>query len=193
MHGIFESMFHLPLPVAEKILRPVIVYLCLILFLRIFGKRELAQLNPFDLVVLLCLSNTVQNSIIGDDNSVSGGVIGVFSLLAVNWLLTRVLYNLPKLNQALEGEPTVLIRHGVVDREAMKKEVLTELELKTILHKQGLGDYSEVEKCVLEPSGSFYIEERDPLRADTSRTAILKQLRALTEEVRELKSRLVES
>jgi uncharacterized membrane protein YcaP (DUF421 family) len=193
MHGIFESMFHLPLPIAEKILRPVIVYLCLILFLRIFGKRELAQLNPFDLVVLLCLSNTVQNSIIGDDNSVSGGVIGVFSLLAVNWLLTRVLYNLPKLNQALEGEPTVLIRHGVVDREAMKKEVLTELELKTILHKQGLGDYSEVEKCVLEPSGSFYIEERDPLRADTSRTAILKQLRALTEEVRELKSRLVES
>jgi uncharacterized membrane protein YcaP (DUF421 family) len=193
MHGIFESMFHLPLPVAEKILRPVIVYLCLILFLRIFGKRELAQLNPFDLVVLLCLSNTVQNSIIGDDNSVSGGVIGVFSLLAVNWLLTRVLYNLPKLNQALEGEPTVLIRHGVVDHEAMKKEVLTELELKTILHKQGLGDYSEVEKCVLEPSGSFYIEERDPLRADTSRTAILKQLRALTEEVRELKSRLVES
>jgi uncharacterized membrane protein YcaP (DUF421 family) len=193
MHGIFESMFHLPLPVAEKILRPVIVYLCLIVFLRIFGKRELAQLNPFDLVVLLCLSNTVQNSIIGDDNSVSGGVIGVFSLLTVNWLLTRVLYRLPKLNQALEGEPTVLIRHGVLDRDAMKKEALTELELKTILHKQGLGDYSEVEKCVLEPSGSFYVEERDPLRADTSRAAILKELRALTEEVRALKARLVET
>ena len=82
--SLIESMFHLQLPLLEKIIRPMIVYLCLIVFLRIFGKRELAQLNPFDLVVLLCLSNTVQNSIIGDDNSVSGGVIGVFSLLTIN-------------------------------------------------------------------------------------------------------------
>ena len=191
--GIVESMFHLQLPVVEKVLRPVIVYLCLIAFLRLFGKRELAQLNPFDLVVLLCLSNTVQNSIIGDDNSVSGGVIGVFSLLGVNWLLTRVLFRMPKLNQVLEGDPTVLIRHGRVDWDAMKKEALTELELKTVLHKQGLGDYSEVEKCVLEPSGNFYVEERDPLRADTSRAAILRELRMLTEEVRALKERTTES
>ncbi|HEY6413101.1 MAG TPA: DUF421 domain-containing protein, partial [Edaphobacter sp.] len=89
---MIESMFHMQLPLLEKILRPVIVYLCLIVFLRIFGKRELAQLNPFDLVVLLCLSNTVQNSIIGNDNSVSGGVVGVLSLLSINWLLTRVLF-----------------------------------------------------------------------------------------------------
>lgn len=186
-------MFHLDLPVLEKVLRPVIVYLCLIVFLRVFGKRELAQLNPFDLVVLLCLSNTVQNAIIGNDNSVSGGVIGVFSLLTVNWILTRMLFRLPKLNQALEGDPTVLIRHGQVDWDAMKKEALSELELKTVLHKQGLGDYSEVEKCVLEPSGNFYVEERDPLRADTSRAAILRELHALSAEVRDLKARLAAS
>lgn len=78
---MIDSMFHLHLPLLEKILRPVIVYLCLILFVRLFGKRELAQLNPFDLIVLLCLSNTVQNAIIGDDNSVSGGIVGVFSRL----------------------------------------------------------------------------------------------------------------
>ena len=78
MDSIMHSMFHLPLPVMEKILRPIIVYLCLIVFLRLFGKRELAQLNPFDLVVLLSLSNTVQNAIIGDDNSVSGGIVGAF-------------------------------------------------------------------------------------------------------------------
>jgi uncharacterized membrane protein YcaP (DUF421 family) len=190
---MIESMFHLQLPVIEKILRPVIVYVCLIVFLRVFGKRELAQLNPFDLVVLLCLSNTVQNAIIGEDNSVSGGVIGVLSLLTVNWMLTRVLFRLPKLNKALEGDPAVLIRHGHVDWVAMKKEALTEIELKTILHKQGLGDYSEVEKCVLEPSGNFYVEERDPLRADTSRAAILKELRALNDEIRELKARLAMS
>src|SRR5271154_6847208 len=108
-------MFHLPLPVLEKILRPVLVYLLLVGFLRLFGKRELAQLNPFDLVVLLSLSNTVQNAMIGDDNSVSGGVIGAFSLLTINWLLTRILFRLPKVNSAFEGSPSVLIRHGVVD------------------------------------------------------------------------------
>ncbi len=134
---MIQSMFHLPLPVLEKILRPVLVYLFLIAFLRVFGKRELAQLNPFDLVVLLSLSNTVQNAMIGDDNSVSGGVIGAFSLLAINWLLTRLLFRVPKLTSVLEGTATVLIRHGVVDWKATKKEALTELELRAVLHKQG--------------------------------------------------------
>ena len=88
---MIESMFHLHLPMLEKILRPVIVYLFLVLFLRLFGKRELAQLNPFDLVVLLSLSNTVQNAMIGDDNSVTGGIIGAFALLAINWVLAHLL------------------------------------------------------------------------------------------------------
>lgn len=187
---MIDNMFHLHLPLLEKILRPIIVYLCLIIFVRIFGKRELAQLNPFDLIVLLCLSNTVQNSIIGDDNSVSGGIIGVFSLLTINYLLTRLLYRMPRLNQALEGDETVLIEHGNVDRSAMKKEALSEVELKAVLHKQGLHDYSEVERCVLEPSGNFYVEQRDPLREGKERGEILKQISALTAEVQELKAML---
>ncbi len=78
-------MFYLGLPWAEKVLRPIIVYVFLIVGLRVAGKRELAQLNPFDLVVLLTLSNAVQNAIIGDDNSVTGGVIGASTLLLVNY------------------------------------------------------------------------------------------------------------
>jgi uncharacterized membrane protein YcaP (DUF421 family) len=183
-------MFYLHLPLLEKILRPIIVYLCLVVFVRIFGKRELAQLNPFDLIVLLCLSNTVQNSIIGDDNSVSGGIIGVFSLLSINYLLSRLLYRMPKLNRAIEGHETVLIERGKVDWNAMKKEALSELELKTVLHKEGLNDYSEVERCVLEPSGNFYVEEKDPLRERKERGEILRQITALTAEVQELKSML---
>jgi uncharacterized membrane protein YcaP (DUF421 family) len=181
-------MFHLHVPLLEKILRPILVYLCLVLFLRLFGKRELAQLNPFDLIVLLCLSNTVQNSIIGDDNSVSGGIVGVFSLLVVNYVLTRILFRLPWLNQALEGRETVLIRHGQVDQNALKQEALSDLELKTVLHKQGLADYSEVERCVLEPSGNFYVEQMDPLRESKERSEILRQITALTVEVKELKT-----
>jgi uncharacterized membrane protein YcaP (DUF421 family) len=187
---LIESMFHLPVPVLEKILRPVIVYLCLILFLRIFGKRELAQLNPFDLVVLLCLSNTVQNSIIGDDNSVSGGVIGVFSLLTINWLLTRWLFRSPKLSKVLEGSETVLIRHGVVDWIAAKKEALTELELRSVLHKQGFTDFTEIEKCVLESNGNFYMEGIKSMSDDAQRAELMREIKSLAVEVKELKGML---
>lgn len=183
-------MFHLHLPLLEKILRPMIVYICLVVFLRIFGKRELAQLNPFDLVVLLCLSNTVQNSIIGDDNSVSGGIVGVFALLATNYLVSRLLFTSPRLTRLAQGEKTVLIHHGNVDWDAMKREALTELELKAVLHKQGINDYSQVEKCVLEPSGNFYVEQIDPLRQGRERGEMLHDLKQLTEEVKELRALL---
>src|SRR5665213_2888059 len=112
-HTIMQSMFQMQLPWLEKILRPIVVYLILIVFLRVFGKRELAQLNPFDLVVLLSLSNTVQNAIIGNDNSVTGGVVGAFALLTINWILMWVLYRAPKkVTTALQGEPSTLIRGG---------------------------------------------------------------------------------
>ena len=188
---MIESMFHLHLPVLEKLLRPMIVYLFLVLFLRLFGKRELAQLNPFDLVVLLSLSNTVQNAMIGDDNSVTGGVIGAFSLLAINWVLTLVLFRLPKADKVIEGTETVLIRDGVVDWAAMKKEALTELELKSVLHKQGIDDVSAVAKCVLEPNGTFYVEAIKPSGDELERSEILRELRELVREVQALKTQLV--
>jgi uncharacterized membrane protein YcaP (DUF421 family) len=187
---MLESMFHLPLPVLEKIIRPVIVYLFLIVFLRLFGKRELAQLNPFDLVVLLSLSNTVQNAIIGDDNSVTGGVIGAFSLLAINWIVVRMLFRLPKVNKALEGTETCLVRHGELDRAAMEKETLTELDLLSVIHKQGLNYFSEVEKCVLEPNGTFYVEAMKPSSEDLHVEAIKAALVALTQEVKEMRAQL---
>src|ERR1700727_1482517 len=183
-------MFHMQLPLLEKILRPVIVYLCLIVFLRIFGKRELAQLNPFDLVVLLCLSNTVQNSIIGNDNSVSGGIVGVLSLLSINWLLTRILFRSPKLSMVLEGEKTVLILHGVVDWEATKKEALSEVELRSVLHKQGFDRYEEVEKCVLEPNGNFYMEGIKSMSDDAQRASLMQAIETLAREVKEMRAEL---
>lgn len=187
---MIHSMFFLQLPVLEKIIRPMIVYLSLVVFLRIFGKRELAQLNPFDLVVLLSLSNTVQNAMIGDDNSVSGGIIGAFSLLVINWLLTRVLFRTPKLNAALEGDETVLVRHGVVDWVAAKKEALTELELRSVLHRQGFESFEEVEKLVLEPNGNFYMEGIKALSDDTQRAAMMKAIDALTSEVQQMRVEL---
>ena len=159
---MFDSMFHLPLPILEKLARPVIVYLVLVVLLRLFGKRELAQLNPFDLVVLLSLSNTVQNAIIGDDNSVTGGIIGAFGLLAINWLVVRVLFSSPKLTRALEGRSTVLIRDGKLDSRAMDKESLSREELLSVVHKQGFEGFDDVHSCVLEPNGTFYVEAFEP-------------------------------
>src|SRR6185436_5050429 len=96
----------------EKILRPILVYCFLIISLRLAGKRELAQLNPFDLVVLLTLANTVQNAIIGNDNSVSGGIIGATTLLGLNYMVVRFLYSHEKLDHVIEGDATVLIEDG---------------------------------------------------------------------------------
>lgn len=187
---MIHSMFYLQLPILEKILRPMIVYLALIVFLRVFGKRELAQLNPFDLVVLLSLSNTVQNAMIGDDNSVSGGIIGALALLVINWLLTRVLFHAPKLNAALEGDETVLVRDGVVDEVAAKKEALTELELRSVLHRQGYQSFREVEKLVLEPNGNFYAEGIKSMSDDAQRAALMEALETLTGEVRQMRAEL---
>ena len=184
---MIQSMFYLHLPILEKLLRPMIVYLFLIGFLRLFGKRELAQLNPFDLVVLLCLANTVQNAMIGDDNSVTGGILGALALLMINWLLTLVLFRMPKVDKAVEGTETVLIRHGVVDEAAMEKEALTELDLKSVIHKQGFNDSSEVEMCVLEPNGTFYVEGMKPSSDDAQRAEVLELVRSLSTEVKELK------
>jgi len=187
---MWKEIFGPGVPLVEKVLRPALVYGFLVIALRVFGKRELAQLNPFDLVVLLSLSNTVQNAMIGDDNSVSGGIIGALSLLVINWLLTRVLFRTPRLNAALEGKETVLVRNGVVDKEAMKKEALTEMELLSVLHKQGFDSFKEVDKCVLEPNGNFYMEGITAMGDDAQRAAIMKAIEALTGEVRQMRIEL---
>jgi len=185
---VFDHMFQLPLPILEKLARPVIVYLVLVVLLRLFGKRELAQLNPFDLVVLLSLSNTVQNAIIGDDNSVTGGVIGAFGLLAINWLVVRVLFRSQRLTRAIEGRSAVLILNGQLDRQAMERESLTREELLSVIHRQGFEDFDQVRKCELEPNGTFYVEAFDPSVADKRHADVLSRLEALTREVAALRA-----
>ena len=187
-HTIMLSMFQMQLPWLEKILRPIVVYLVLIAFLRIFGKRELAQLNPFDLVVLLSLSNTVQNAIIGNDNSVSGGVVGAFALLTINWLVMRVLFKAPKITAAIEGTKTILVSNGTVDQVAMKKEVLTHDDLISVLNKNGFNRPEDVKLCVLEPNGTFYVEGITPNQESVHSLALMESVAELTRELRELRA-----
>jgi uncharacterized membrane protein YcaP (DUF421 family) len=188
LHDILSHMFHLPLPVLEKLLRPVMVYVVLILLLRLFGKRELAQLNPFDLVVLLSLSNTVQNAIIGDDNSVTGGIIGALGLLTINWLVTRTFFKHQKFARMLAGGSTVLIRDGKVDPKAMKHESLTDEELVEVIHRQGFERLSQIRRCEIEPNGSFYIEGMEPSPVERQHGELVAKIDALTREVAALRT-----
>src|ERR1039457_6463836 len=179
---ILDHMFLMPLPILEKLARPVIVYLVLVVLLRIFGKRELAQLNPFHLEVQLSLSNTVQNAIIGNDNSVSGGIIGAVSLLAINWLVVRALFRSPRLTRMFEGRATVLILNGQVDLKALQRESLTQEELIEVVHRQGFEDVHQVQRCELEPNGTFYVEAFEPSAADKRHEELLARLDALTRQ-----------
>jgi len=183
MHGIWKDMFVITLPILEKILRPVIVYFFLVLMLRLSGKRELVQLNPFDLVVLLTLSNTVQNAIIGDDNSVSGGVLGASSLLAVNYLTVRFLYKHKKLDQIVEGKADLLIEGGQLRPEHLKKELITRAQLEAAARKQGFGSLSEVEQCSLEPGGTLSFIGKKPDADALRHKELLDRIDKLKEEL----------
>ncbi|HST51005.1 MAG TPA: YetF domain-containing protein [Pyrinomonadaceae bacterium] len=175
------------LPLLEKVLRPIIVYAALVVLLRVFGKRELAQLNPFDLVVLLSLSNTVQNAIIGDDNTVSGGLIGAVALLAANYVVVRFMFKHRRLDQLLEGEPTTLVERGSVCEKALARELLTVPELQTVAHRQGFAKLEDVETCVLEPGGSFFIEGRTPLPDERRHRELLERIEQLGKQIEEMK------
>jgi len=187
---ILHDMFVLSMPIAEKMLRPIVVYVFLVLLLRVFGKRELAQLNPFDLVVLLSLSNTVQNAIIGDDNSVSGGLIGAFTLLFVNYLVVRFLFRHRRLDQIIEGKPSVLVRNGHLCKDALAKELITVSELKTLARRQGFEGLHEVESCILEPGGAFIMKRKCPSDEQMKHEALVNRLDALAAQMARIEERM---
>jgi uncharacterized membrane protein YcaP (DUF421 family) len=181
MHTIAHDMFSLAVPVLEKIARPIIVYAVLVILLRVFGKRELAQLNPFDLVVLLSLSNTVQNAIIGDDNSVSGGVIGAITLLITNYLVVRFLFRHRRLDQMIEGRPSVLVHEGHLQKKELARQLMSRAELEVVVRRQGFDSLDAVNEVILEPGGAFVIRPKTPLKEDEMMAkldAILAELQA---------------
>ncbi len=189
MHSkIWTDMFILALPVLEKVLRPVIVYAFLVIGLRLAGKRELAQLNPFDLVVLLTLSNTVQNAIIGEDNSVTGGLIGAATLLLVNYLVVRYLYSHERLERVVEGEPAVLIQDGKLRLDRLSKELITLPELEAAAHRQGFGSLKDVERAVIEPGGTLSFLGKQPPAEEKRHQELLARLDQMMREVVQLRA-----
>jgi uncharacterized membrane protein YcaP (DUF421 family) len=143
--------------ISEKIFRALIVYVFLLLMFRLVGKRQVGQMTPFDLIVLLILSNVLQNAMIGPDNSVTGGLIGAMTILAGNWLVSRAAFLNRGFERAIEGVPTLLVHHGQVIEANMRKENLSREDLLSNLRSQGIFDLSQVRACVLETSGKLSV------------------------------------
>ena len=151
---MLHHLVHLGVSPAEKAVRTAAVYAALLVLLHLAGKRQLAQLNSFDLVVLLLLSNVVQNAIIGNDNSLLGGLLGAAILLAVNYLLVRAAFMSPRFGKTIQGGATVLYDNGRLDHKALRREAVTREELVAALRRQGL-ELDQVHEVLLEPEGTL--------------------------------------
>lgn len=193
---MWHELFTPGIPFAEKIIRTAAVYAFLLLGLRLAGKRELSQLNPFDLVVLLLLANTVQNAIIGNDDSLAGGLVGAAALLVLNAVVVRVLYHYGKLD-TIEGRPDSLIRNGRILRHHLERELITVAELEAAARRQGIASLAHVRDCKLETGGALTFIQWQPTdeelrhheaigllgQIDARQRAMLEQLSALEAKI----------
>lgn len=192
---IWSDLFHIQVPVLEKVLRTVLVYAGLALLLRLAGKRDLAQLNTFDLVVMLLLSNVVQNSVIGNDNSLVGGLLGAAVLVAVNAAWVRLINRTPRLTTIFEGTPTQLVANGKivadVHRLGMRRS-----DVAAAIRRQGAASVDEVEEAMLEPGGQIVVNLKpdaqdltvsDFRSGEADQVALINELR---DEIRRLTERV---
>ncbi|MCA0178405.1 MAG: DUF421 domain-containing protein [Actinobacteria bacterium] len=163
--SISNDLWAFQIPPLEKVLRTVLVYLAILVIVRVAGKRLLAQMNSLDLVVVLLLSNVVQNAIIGDDNSLVGGVLGAVVLVTANAGLERIAQVFPAFRRVVEGRPTPVVRDGEVIDGALDRLGMTRGELNWALRHQGADRVSEVETATLDPGGSLTVDLKDEEQA----------------------------
>jgi uncharacterized membrane protein YcaP (DUF421 family) len=158
--SVSDSLFHLQLPVEEKIFRSILVFVFLVFALRFGGKRELAQLNVLDLAVLLLASNALQNAMIGNDNSVSGGIVGATALFAANYGFVRLTYRNRMARRVFEGEPAILLEDGKLNEDVLRREAITETEVLSQALEHGFPELSDVGLIVIETNGHMAVLDR---------------------------------
>lgn len=150
---MLTTLFLPEIPILEKIVRSVVVYLFMLLAFRVLGKRQVAQMTPFDLVVLLIISNVVQNALIGKDDSVGGGLIGAVTIFFLNFVVVEIAFRSRKARRILEAQPTLLIHRGKILEKNLSKELMTYEELMVALRESGISDPKKVHAAVLEENG----------------------------------------
>ena len=192
---MWNDLVDLGVSAPDKIVRTIVVYVGLAVLLRLAGKRDLAQLNSFDLVVMLLLSNVVQNAVIGPDNSVAGGLLGATVLVAFNALMVRLSVRSDRAFRLMEGTPTVLARAGRWDVPTLRRLGLRQADVEAALRRQNANDISEAEQVTLEPGGAVVAsvapQFQSPTKADVDRIAARVRL-VETETVARLEAKLDE-
>ena len=185
--GVLDDATH-PVSVVEKVVRPVAVYLLLVVALKTAGKRMLAQLNPFDFVVLLMLSNTVQNAIIGNDTSLLGGVIGAGALMLVNAAVVRLVYRGPEMRQLVGADRDICLIEGAHLQEAeMRRLRINAGELTAKAHERGFDSLAEVESATLYANGTIYFRGLESASDAARHQELLRRLDALGAELAALR------
>jgi uncharacterized membrane protein YcaP (DUF421 family) len=157
-------MLKLDVPAWNIALRTAAIYLVALIGLRLAGKREIGQMTVFDLVVLLLIANAVQNAMVGPDTSLTGGVLAAVVLLALNAAVGRLRLRWPRLRRMIEGSPTLLVLHGEVLADHLRREGLNRETLETALREHGVAEVRDVEMAVLEIDGSISVV---PISAET--------------------------
>jgi uncharacterized membrane protein YcaP (DUF421 family) len=185
--GTPDTITH-PVSLIEKVLRPVVVYLLLVFGLRTFGKRILAQLNPFDFVVLLTISNTVQNAIIGNDTSLFGGALGAATLLSVNAVLVRAFYRGPSKDLMQQADrDIVLINHGHLQEQEMRRLRINAGELTAKAHERGFDSLEDVECATLYPNGTIYFQAKSAMTETARYAELIRRMDLLSTELSALR------
>jgi len=145
----------------EIILRSGAVYLFILIAIRMFGKKELSQLSTSDLVLILLISNAVQNAMVGSDSSLVGGMIAAFTLFIINYFFKMLMYKNQKATELIEGNHVMLIYKGVINKESLIKEKITEDELEAVVREHGVLSSADVELAVLERDGNISVVSKD--------------------------------
>jgi len=171
-------------------MRSAIVYVFAVVALRVAGKRELSQVSTFDLVVLLFFSNILQNAVIGDDNSITGGIVGAATFLGMNYIVVRLIYNHERVDELIEGRSTELIKDGEILWSNLRRELVTVEELMISCHKQGIRDIQEVDQALLEPGGSISVFPKRPYPEEELETEILGRIAMVEDTLSEIKTLL---
>jgi uncharacterized membrane protein YcaP (DUF421 family) len=185
---MWHDMFVIQVPILEKILRTVLVYATVVVLFRLAGKRGLAGLNTFDFVVIFLLSNVVQNAVIGNDQSLLGGVVGAVTLVAVNAGLNHALARSNWLERLLEGSSTTVIADGKLQTRALRRLAMRPAELDHAVRMQDGDDISDVGSGRLEPSGQLVLtlkpDQQTATKADIARlTAQLASIQTMLSQL----------
>lgn len=182
---MWHSMFAVQIPIAEKILRTILVYATILILFRLTGKRDLATLNIFDFVVLFLLSNVVQNAIIGNDTSLLGGIIGAATLVAVNAVLNRLLVVSDRAARVLEGKPTTIIKDGRFLPGPARRLGLRPADVDKTIRVQNGDDIKEVATGVMEPNGQLVLTLKE-----AEQSASKGDIAGLTAQLKEMQTSL---